>query len=126
MSKAPRDPDCGVLLDHQRKRHGLFLVIFLGVTAKRGPGRSGNTYTRPGALYRSTDSGEHWTNILVEPKLYWPGEFVVHPKDPDTIYLAVHTATRRENGGVYRTTDGGKTWQRFLNNQSFRGKGGPN
>jgi len=101
-------------------------TLYLCVTAKRGPGRRGNVYTRPGALYKSTDGGESWTNILTNPKLYWPGEFAVHPTNTDIIYLAVHTATRRENGGVYRTTDGGKTWRRFLNNQSFRGKGGPN
>ena len=100
-------------------------TLYCGVTGMRGPGR-GNTYTRPGALYKSTDGGKNWTNILASIDLYWPGEWAVHPTDPDIVYLAVHTATRRENGGVYRTTDGGKTWKRFLNNQSFRGKGGPN
>ncbi|HUV38182.1 MAG TPA: hypothetical protein VMY39_01140, partial [Planctomycetota bacterium] len=101
-------------------------ALYLCVTATRGPGRGGNTYPQPGALYKSTDGGETWTNILAGINLYWPGEFAVHPTDTNTIYLVVHTATRRENGGVYRTTDGGKSWQRFLDNSSFRDKGGPN
>jgi len=100
-------------------------TLYCCVTATRGPGRSGNTYPRPGALYKSIDMGESWTNILASRDLYWPGEFAVHPTNPDVIYLAVHTATRRENGGVYSTTDGGKTWTRHLANEDFRDKGGP-
>jgi photosystem II stability/assembly factor-like uncharacterized protein len=95
------------------------------VTAKRGPGRGGNTYTRPGGLYRSIDGGATWTDITASNPLYWPTGFAVHPQNADVIYLAAHTATRREDGGIYKTTDGGKSWTRLLRNEDFVNKGGP-
>ena len=100
-------------------------ALFCTVTATRGPGRGGNTYSVPGALYRSADGGATWTDLTAKNPIYWPTGFAVNPKDANTIYLAAHTATRREDGGIYKTTDGGASWTRRLRNEDFAGKGGP-
>ncbi len=41
---------------------------------------------------------------------------VIHPKDPDIVYVAAsgHEWTQNSERGVYKTGDGGKTWQKIL------------
>jgi photosystem II stability/assembly factor-like uncharacterized protein len=75
--------------------------------------------SRPGILYagtyergvaRSANGGERW-RIGVEPGLS-DGPvalFEVHPRRPDTFYVAL--ATRGDRS--FRSTDGGRTWQPF-------------
>lgn len=44
------------------------------------------------------------------------GRIVIHPKDPDIVYVAAigHLYTRNEERGLYKTEDGGKTWDKIL------------
>jgi photosystem II stability/assembly factor-like uncharacterized protein len=62
--------------------------------------------TREGGLFRSDDAGKSWTLVGTDPRirgrLWYFGEVVVDPKDPDTVYLP--------NVSIYRSTDAGKTF----------------
>lgn len=59
---------------------------------------------RLGGLYRSTDSGESWTLINGDPRIWGRGsdfaEVRADPKNKEIVYIA--------NTGLYRSTDGGK------------------
>lgn len=66
----------------------------------------------PGSgLWKSTDGGEHWTNISRNAGL--PAGILgkmgvaVSPVDPNVVYAIIEA----KEGGVYRSADAGKTWQ---------------
>ncbi len=66
-------------------------------------------------VYRSTDAGRTWTFLgLRESGAI--GDLVVHPEDPDLVYVAAlgHIFGPNEERGVYRSRDGGETWERVL------------
>ncbi|MBK8810112.1 MAG: glycoside hydrolase [Acidobacteria bacterium] len=60
-------------------------------------------------IYVSRDGGENWTRVNGDPRLWGRGsdfaELKVHPKDPDTIFVA--------NIASYKSVDGGKTFTGF-------------
>jgi photosystem II stability/assembly factor-like uncharacterized protein len=62
--------------------------------------------TEKGGLFRSDDGGQNWnlvgTDERIRGRLWYFGEVVVDPKDPNTVYLP--------NVSIYRSTDGGKTF----------------
>lgn len=66
-------------------------------------------------VYKSTDAGKSWTHIGFDD-VRQVGEIRIHPKDPDTIWVAAqgNTYAPADDGGVFKTTDGGKTWRRVL------------
>jgi photosystem II stability/assembly factor-like uncharacterized protein len=66
-------------------------------------------------IYRSTDAGRNWSKIGL-PEAGQIGRIVVHPNDPDHVYVAAlgHIFGPNEERGVYRTKDGGKTWEKVL------------
>ena len=67
-------------------------------------------------LYKSTDAGATFTNIGFKDSQTL-GRVVVHPKDPNTVWIAVGghlCGTNPGERGVYMTTDGGKTWNKTL------------
>jgi photosystem II stability/assembly factor-like uncharacterized protein len=63
--------------------------------------------TKGGGLFRSDDAGQTWTLVGTDPRilgrLWYFGEVVVDPKDPNTVYLP--------NVSIYRSLDGGKTFE---------------
>jgi photosystem II stability/assembly factor-like uncharacterized protein len=65
---------------------------------------------KKGGVYRSDDSGEHWSLINEDHRFRQRAWYFTHlwadPKSVDTIYIA--------NTGLYRSTDGGKNFQRLL------------
>lgn len=65
-------------------------------------------------VYKSTDGGETWAHSGLE-KTYTIARIVIHPKNPDIVYVAASGTewTRNPDRGVYQTTDGGKTWSRL-------------
>jgi photosystem II stability/assembly factor-like uncharacterized protein len=81
----------------------------------------GNVSEGLGGMWRSDDGGRTWKNIGLKDGRHIV-RIVVHPKDPNTVWVAVlgHAFGPNETRGVYKTTDGGKTWKRtlFVNNQS--------
>lgn len=75
------------------------------------PGRSSRVYAvvnaaRDGGIYRSDDGGAHWALVSNDRRLWGPdggyAEIVVHPADPDRVFVA--------NTAAYRSDDGGRTW----------------
>jgi len=63
-------------------------------------------------VFRSTDGGESWTQILAVP---CAGFVAVSPRDPRVIYaisVSMNWGKHPANPGVYRSGDGGGTWQR--------------
>ena len=74
--------------------------------------------TRPAALYRSDDLGEHWTEITSifdvadthkwtfppPPHIAHVKQIMFHPAEPDTLYVLV------EQGAFLKSIDDGKSW----------------
>ena len=69
-------------------------------------------------LYKTTDGGVSWTQILSVDEHTGVNEFVVHPDNFDAIVASTYQRRRHVwvliNGGpgsgIHRTTDGGETW----------------
>ncbi len=72
-------------------------------------------------VYKSTDAGKTWQHMGLADT-YTIGRIVIHPKNPDIVYVAAsgHEWTFNNERGVYKTTDAGKTWQKvlFINDHS--------
>lgn len=74
-----------------------------GVTTSHGDG-----------MYKSTDAGATWEHIGL-PHAGQIARVVVHPKDPDLVYVAVQGQIwGPSERGVYRSSDGGQNWTRVL------------
>ncbi|MEO7995878.1 MAG: hypothetical protein ABI852_00465 [Gemmatimonadaceae bacterium] len=82
------------------------------VWAGTGEPNSRNSIEPGGGIYKSTDGGITWTLKGLE-KTEAIGRIVVHPTNPNIVYVAALGATWRANPerGLYKTTDGGNTWQ---------------
>ena len=83
------------------------------VWAGTGEPNSRNSIDPGGGVYKSTDGGITWTLKGLE-KTEAIGRVVVHPTNPNTVFVAALGATWRSSPdrGLYRTTDGGTTWDR--------------
>ena len=72
-------------------------------------------------VYKSSDGGKKFEYVgLKETQSI--GRIVVHPKDPNIVYVAAagHLFGPNPERGLYKTTDGGKTWAntRFIDNDT--------
>ncbi len=75
-----------------------------------------HSFVVPGdGVYRSEDGGKSWVKKGLEESQQI-GEIVVHPEDPDTVWVAAYGPHRQSGGerGVYKTTDGGESWENVL------------
>lgn len=66
-------------------------------------------------IYRSTDAGKTWKNMGLWASAH-VGRIVIHPRDPDTVYVAALGRIWGPNRdrGLYKTVDGGKIWRQIL------------
>src|SRR6185503_8413077 len=82
------------------------------VWAGTGEPNSRNTIEPGGGIYKSTDGSKTWKLMGLE-KTQHIGRIVVHPTDPNIVYVAALGAlwTTNPERGLYKTSDGGVTWQ---------------
>ncbi|MDH4108302.1 MAG: glycosyl hydrolase [Gammaproteobacteria bacterium] len=74
-------------------------------------------------LYRTTDGGKTWIQLLRPSEYTGVVEVQMHPGNPDILFAATFQRERRmwsmvgggSEGGLYRSTDGGDTWARVGN-----------
>src|SRR5271154_6269733 len=66
-------------------------------------------------VYKSTDSGENWTNVGLKDSEHI-AKILVNPGDSNDVLACAtgHLWDDNDERGVYRTTDGGKTWNKVL------------
>ncbi len=66
-------------------------------------------------VYKSEDGGKSWKHMGLEETRH-TGKIVIHPGDPDIVYVAGMGALwgANEERGVFKTTDGGETWEKVL------------
>jgi photosystem II stability/assembly factor-like uncharacterized protein len=86
-------------------------IVYVG-TGEANTSRS--TYWGDG-VYKSTDAGKTWTNVGLKDT-HHIGRMVIHPKNPDIVYVAAlgHLYSENDERGVFKTIDGGKTWTKSL------------
>ena len=75
----------------------------------------GNVSPGYGGMFKTYDGGKTWENIGLKNS-YQIGNIIVHPKNPDVVFVAVIGNLFRDtpDRGVYKTTDGGKNWKKVL------------
>ncbi|MFP6640471.1 MAG: hypothetical protein VCC04_09525, partial [Myxococcota bacterium] len=83
-------------------------------TGETQPRHSGYSYAGTG-IFKSTDAGATWRHMGLWDT-HHIGKVVVHPLDPETVYVAAigHFWSSNKERGVFRTTDGGKSWEKVL------------
>ncbi|HEV8358162.1 MAG TPA: hypothetical protein VGQ17_15530, partial [Gemmatimonadales bacterium] len=82
------------------------------VWAGSGEPNSRNSLSPGKGIFKSTDGGITWKPMGLE-KTQAIGRIVVHPTDPNTVYVAALGAIWNANPerGLYQTTDGGQSWK---------------
>lgn len=78
-----------------------------------------------GAVYKSTDSGETWREVLYPGTLAFISSIVIDPKNPDIMYVTTGYgdwcggtnpgSPDAFSYGVYKSFDGGETWKTINN-----------
>src|SRR5262249_32417743 len=86
-------------------------LVWVG-TGENNPRNSASYGDR---VYKSTDGGKSWKNMGLA-KSFQIGRIVVHPKDPDIVYVGAlgRLYGPNEERGLFKTGDGGKTWDKIL------------
>ncbi len=76
-------------------------------------------------VYKTTDGGKSWQKVLHVDDKTGCVELKMHPKDPDTLIVAMYERQRDEfdtndpakrwgpGSGIYKTTDGGAKWTKL-------------
>jgi photosystem II stability/assembly factor-like uncharacterized protein len=66
-------------------------------------------------VYRSLDGGATWEHRGLDES-HHIGRVLIHPTDPDTVYVAAqgHLYSENPERGIFKTTDGGASWELSL------------
>ncbi len=72
-------------------------------------------------LYKTTDGGKTWENILSISENTGVNEIHLDPRNPDVLYATAHQRRRRQwtylgggpESGIYKSTDAGKSWEKI-------------
>ena len=79
--------------------------------------------SRERGVFKTTDGGESWTQVLFVDTLTGVVDMIMDPSDPNTLYAAAYQRLRRTWGfngggpgsGIYKSTDGGSSWRKLEN-----------
>ena len=84
---------------------------------------SGNEWTpnKERGIYKTTDGGTTWKNILYVNELTGANDLVLHPTNPDILYATTWQRIRKkwndprneagyDGSGIWKTTNGGEDW----------------
>ena len=73
-------------------------------------------------IYVSHDGGASWKNMGLK-KSEHISEIIVHPEDPDTLWVAAQGPLWSKGGqrGLFKTSDGGKNWRNVLGDDQWVG-----
>jgi photosystem II stability/assembly factor-like uncharacterized protein len=87
-------------------------IVWVGT----GENNPRNSVSYGDGVYKSTDGGKTWQNMGLK-KSFQIGRVIVHPKNPDIVYVGAlgRLYGPNEGRGLYKTIDGGKNWQKILN-----------
>lgn len=74
-------------------------------------------------LYRSTDGGTTWKQVLSVNETTGAGDVTLDPTNPNIVYASMYDYLRKPwyfrsggpGSGLYRSTDGGDTWVKLTN-----------
>jgi photosystem II stability/assembly factor-like uncharacterized protein len=75
-------------------------------------------------VYRTTDGGKTWKNILFRNDSTGVADMILDPSDPKVIYVSFWQAGRKPwqlvsggmGSGIFKSTDGGDTWTEITRN----------
>jgi photosystem II stability/assembly factor-like uncharacterized protein len=83
-------------------------VVWVGT----GEANARNSVSWGVGVYKSTDGGKVFRNMGL-PDSEHIGRIVIHPKNPDIVYVAAlgHLWGPNKERGIFKTTDGGATWK---------------
>jgi photosystem II stability/assembly factor-like uncharacterized protein len=86
-------------------------IIYVG----SGEGMQRPDLSTGDGIYKSTDAGRTWTHLGLRDGQQIP-EIVVHPRDPNVLFVAVlgHPYGPNPERGIFRSGDGGRTFERVL------------
>jgi len=93
-------------------------VIWVGT----GEGNPRNSLNGGYGVYRSLDAGKTW-NLMGLEKTRHIHRIIVHPSDPDVVYVAAIGSPWGEHPdrGIFKTSDGGQNWTKILYSNSSSG-----
>jgi photosystem II stability/assembly factor-like uncharacterized protein len=93
-------------------------VVWVGT----GEGNPRNSLNGGYGVYRSLDAGKTW-NLMGLEKTRHIHRIIVHPSDPDVVYVAAIGSPWGEHPerGIFKTSDGGQNWTKILYSNSSSG-----
>lgn len=88
-------------------------IIYVGM-GEHAP--RGVTTSYGDGVYKSTDAGKTWKHLGLE-KTQQISRIVVHPENPDIVYIAAQGAINgpTKERGIYKSIDGGDSWFKIHN-----------
>ncbi len=86
-------------------------VVWVGT----GEANNSRTVYYGDGVYKSTDGGKTWRNMGLKES-HHIGRIVIHPKNPDIVYVAAagHLFSENKERGLYETRNGGRSWKLIL------------
>jgi len=87
-------------------------------------------------IYKTTDGGDTWEKVFYRDERTGAIDMVMHPSDPETLYIATWQRVREkwndprngsdsDSSAIYKSTDGGATWRELgdgLPEARYRGR----